>query len=158
MLPTGDKAVVVTGCDSGFGLRLALDLCEQGVQVFAACLSLDSDGAKHLLSLQSPLMCVVKCDVTSDADVTDLRNCVERSLETERVLWAVVNNAGVNFTGDVELTTVELFKWVADVNYMGVVRVTKSFLPLIRKCKGPPQASVFQPSSNHNITSLQGGS
>ena len=106
------------------------------------------------MALQSPLMCLVKCDVTSDGDVTDLRNCVERSLETERVLWAVVNNAGVNFTGDVELTTVELFKWVADVNYMGVVRVTKSFLPLIRKCKGPPQDSVFQPSSNHKITLL----
>ena len=74
-----DKAVVVTGCDSGFGLRLALDLCEQGVQVFAACLSLDSDGAKHLLSLQSPLICLVKCDVTSDDDVTMLQQCVEQT-------------------------------------------------------------------------------
>ena len=131
-----DKAVLVTGCDSGFGLQLALDLCDQGVQVFAACLSLQSIGARRLLALQNPLMCVIKCDVTSDDDVLALRKCVDERLDSERVLWAVVNNAGINFTGDIELTTLDFFQRVTDVNYLGVVRVTKVFLPLVRQCRG----------------------
>ena len=75
-----NKAVLVTGCDSGFGLQLALDLCDQGVQVFAACLSLQSIGARRLLALQNPLMCVIKCDVTSDDDVMLLSETIQQNI------------------------------------------------------------------------------
>lgn len=52
------------------------------------------------------------------------------------VLWGIVNNAGVNITADVELTTMKYFELVNDINYLGMVRVTKQFLPMIRQSKG----------------------
>ena len=50
-------------------------------------------------------------------------------------LWGVVNNAGLCTYGEVELTTMELFQRVTEVNQLGMVRVTKTFLPLLRKAK-----------------------
>lgn len=38
--------------------------------------------------------------------------------------------------GDVELTTVEQYERVTNINMLGMVRVTKAFLPMIRQSKG----------------------
>ena len=60
-------------------------------------------------------------------------------------LWGVVNNAGVNFNGDVELATMQQFEKITQVNYLGAVRVTKAFLPLIRQSQGKPTcSSIFR--------------
>ena len=51
-------------------------------------------------------------------------------------LRGVVNNAGINMHGEIELMTLGLLQRVMDINFFGTVRVTKAFLPLIRKSKG----------------------
>ena len=51
-------------------------------------------------------------------------------------VWALVNNAAVNFVGELEFCTMDQYKMIAEVNQFGVVRMTKAFLPEIRKSKG----------------------
>ena len=51
-------------------------------------------------------------------------------------LWGVVNNAGVWYAAELEMTPDHLFKRVMDVNLMGAVAVTKAFMPLLRQAKG----------------------
>lgn len=51
-------------------------------------------------------------------------------------LWGLVNNAGVSTFGEVEFASLDNYKKVAEVNLWGTVRVTKAFLPLIRRAKG----------------------
>ncbi|ESO91235.1 hypothetical protein LOTGIDRAFT_105518, partial [Lottia gigantea] len=51
-------------------------------------------------------------------------------------LWGVVNNAGINFVGPIELTNIQQIHRVCDVHLFGTVRVTKAFLPLLRQSKG----------------------
>lgn len=51
-------------------------------------------------------------------------------------LWAVVNNAGVSTFGEIEFTSMDTYRRVSEVNLWGTVRVTKAFLPLIRRAKG----------------------
>lgn len=48
----------------------------------------------------------------------------------------MVNNAGIASFGDVEFTSVEKYQRVADINLWGTIRVTKAFLPLIRRARG----------------------
>ena len=48
----------------------------------------------------------------------------------------MVNNAAVNFVGALEFCTMDMYKMIAEVNQFGVIRVTKAFLPQIRKSKG----------------------
>jgi NADP-dependent 3-hydroxy acid dehydrogenase YdfG len=51
-------------------------------------------------------------------------------------LWGLVNNAGLSMLGDVELTTMGQFTKLVNINQLGMVRVTKAFLPAIRQRKG----------------------
>ncbi|TRY85899.1 hypothetical protein DNTS_011920 [Danionella cerebrum] len=52
-------------------------------------------------------------------------------------LWALVNNAGVlGYVCDGEILPISLYRKQLDVNFMGSVEVTKTFLPLIRRAKG----------------------
>ena len=51
-------------------------------------------------------------------------------------LWAVVNNAGINFRGDLELCLMDYYKRCHEVNLYGSIRIIKTFLPQIRKSKG----------------------
>lgn len=51
-------------------------------------------------------------------------------------LWGLVNNAGISTFGEVEFTSMDTYKEVAEVNLWGTIRTTKAFLPLIRRAKG----------------------
>lgn len=48
----------------------------------------------------------------------------------------MVNNAGVACIGLIEWMPFEEFKRTADVNLWGLIDVTKTFLPLVRKAEG----------------------
>ena len=51
-------------------------------------------------------------------------------------LWGLVNNAGILTVGPVEWIPLDAYKKVADVNLWGLIDVTKTFLPLVKKAKG----------------------
>ena len=51
-------------------------------------------------------------------------------------LWAVVNNAAIERILDIELVPIDQMKRLAEVNFYGIVRVTKAFIPMIRNSKG----------------------
>ncbi|XP_053198594.1 D-beta-hydroxybutyrate dehydrogenase, mitochondrial [Scomber japonicus] len=133
------KAVFISGCDSGFGHALAKHLHKLGFTVFAGCLLKDKDGegAKELEEFHSDRMKVVQLDVCSDEQVNEAVEYIKDNLEdSERGLWAVVNNAGVSTFGEVEFTSMDTYKQVSEVNLWGTIRVTKAVLPLIRRAKG----------------------
>lgn len=147
ILPVNEKAVFVTGCDSGFGFELAKYLLEQNYQVFAGCLDPYSSKALELpeYCARHSQLHVLKLDV---CDKESVRQCagIIREFCCEKGLWALVNNAGIDRFGGVEFATMEMFEKVMDVNYFGIVRTTKELLPLIRMAKGRIV----------NVTSMQG--
>ncbi|XP_053315568.1 D-beta-hydroxybutyrate dehydrogenase, mitochondrial-like [Spea bombifrons] len=138
-LPVQGKEVLITGCDTGFGFALAKHLHKLGFTVFAGCLLKDKngDGARELESVQSERLRVVQMDVCSEKEVARALEFVRKHLkDPEKGLWGLVNNAGISTFGEVEFTSIEKYKEVADVNLWGTIRVTKAFLPLIRRAKG----------------------
>ncbi|XP_033735857.1 D-beta-hydroxybutyrate dehydrogenase, mitochondrial-like [Pecten maximus] len=132
-LDIGRKGVVITGCDTGFGHLLAKRLDDRGYTVYAGVFSKESPGAKVLQARRSGRLHVIKLDVTQDDDV---KKALEYVNATGQGLWAIVNNAGIDFPGDVELATVDQYRKCAEVNLYGMIRVIKTFLPMIRKSKG----------------------
>ncbi|XP_008301269.1 D-beta-hydroxybutyrate dehydrogenase, mitochondrial [Stegastes partitus] len=133
------KAVFITGCDSGFGNALAKHLHKLGFTVFAGCFLRDEggEGAKELEEFHSDRMKVVQLDVCNEEQVNKAVEFIKDNLEdSERGLWAVVNNAGVSTFGEVEFTSMATYKQVSEVNLWGTIRVTKAVLPLIRRAKG----------------------
>ena len=98
-----EYAVVITGCDSGFGRDVAVELGRRGFAVFAGCLT---EGAVESLGGCERVM-AVKMDVTGQEEVD---RAAERVLEwvkggrtgRPRYLHAVINNAGVGTAGLVD--------------------------------------------------------
>ncbi|KAK8398226.1 hypothetical protein O3P69_003858 [Scylla paramamosain] len=130
------KTVLVTGCDSGFGFALAQHLDSLGFRVVAGCLVQDGEGAKRLRASASHRLHTIQLDVTSADEVRHAVQEVEALIPEGEVLWGLVNNAGLSTFGEVEWVQEHTFRKVLEVNVMGMVTVTKAFLPLIRQAKG----------------------
>ncbi|CAL1274927.1 unnamed protein product [Larinioides sclopetarius] len=132
---TENRAVFITGCDTGFGHALAKRLDSKGFHVFASCLFPSGEGASRLKASCSDRLLILPLDVRKDDSVENALNFVKEKLGSSE-LWAVVNNAGIFKGFSVEMSTMDEFKDVLDVNFLGTVRVTKAFLPLLKKSKG----------------------
>lgn len=132
-LPVDGKAVLITGCDTGFGHALATRLNRDGFVVFAGCLDSQSGSARALGKLRN--VTVLQLDITKAEEVDAAFEKVQESLGS-RVLWSVVANAGIRNNGLLEWLTMESITKIFDVNVFGTLRVTKRFLPMLKKSKG----------------------
>ncbi|NXB29482.1 RDH16 dehydrogenase, partial [Eulacestoma nigropectus] len=129
-----EKYVLITGCDSGFGNLLARQLDVRGLRVLAACLT--EAGAAQLRAATSNRLQTVLLDVTSSKSIADVTAWV-RERVGDKGLWGLVNNAGIAIpTAPNEWLTKEDFVKVLDVNLVGLVEVTLSLLPLVRRARG----------------------
>ncbi|KAL3877401.1 hypothetical protein ACJMK2_035112 [Sinanodonta woodiana] len=129
------QGVLITGCDTGFGHRLAMRLNSLGFTVFAGVLNPKDEGAEILKSNSTGQLHVLKLDVTKEEDIKNALLYVEKH-SANKGLWCLVNNAALNFVGDVEFCSMDMYRRVLDVNLLGMIEVTKTFLPLLRKSKG----------------------
>jgi len=124
------RAVMVTGASTGIGFHAACYLAARGFQVFGGVRK-EVDGTP----LEREGVVPVLLDVTSEASVRVGRDFVADQLR-DIPLWGLVNNAGVTAPGPLELLEVEEYRQVMEVNLLGVVTVTKAFLPLLKTSKG----------------------
>jgi len=141
--PTG-KAVLITGCDSGFGYMTSIELNRLGFFIFATFLDSEGDGAKKLLE-DAPYpsrILNIQMNVTSPTEIAaaydNVRSFLDSSSETNE-LFAVINNAGISLPSPIEWAkenSLDPYDSHIEVNTFGVIRVTRKFLPLIRKSKG----------------------
>jgi len=136
------QRVLITGCSTGIGRALAADLSKRGHQVIATArnpASLADLNVAQRLAL----------DVTSDTSVADL----VRQIGAVDVL---VNNAGVGLWGPLEAITVDQLRHAFDTNVIGVHRVTRAFLPLMRRQR---RGHIVQISSaaGRQVSPLVGG-
>ncbi|KAM7079896.1 retinol dehydrogenase 16-like isoform 1-T2 [Ciconia maguari] len=129
-----EKYVLITGCDSGFGNLLARQLDARGLRVLAACLT--ETGAARLRAAASPRLQTVLLDVTSSQSIAAATAWV-RERVGDRGLWGLVNNAGTAVpTAPNEWLTKDDFVKVLDINLVGLIEVTLSLLPLVKRAQG----------------------
>ncbi|WP_316525477.1 SDR family NAD(P)-dependent oxidoreductase [Kitasatospora brasiliensis] len=121
------KVAVITGAGSGIGRALAVLLAGHGARL--AISDIDADGLDETAVLCEARGAVVKAD---QLDVTE-RAAVAAYASEVRARFGTVNqvycNAGVAFYGEVEHESFKDIERVLDVNFWGVVNVTKAFLP-----------------------------
>jgi NAD(P)-dependent dehydrogenase (short-subunit alcohol dehydrogenase family) len=123
-------AVLVTGATSGIGLELAGLLARERFRVFGGVFP-GEDTAPLALTGAT----LVSLDVTDPTSLTAAREEVAKHLG-DIPLWGRVNNAGVVGIGPVELLDLEEARQVFEVNVLGVLAATQTFLPSIRAAKG----------------------
>lgn len=138
------RYILVTGCDSGFGQQIARRLDSLGCRVFAGCLT--QAGETELRQTCSSRLETVSLDVSSRDSVRRAHQFILSKLPTGQGLWGVLNNAGVlGACGPHEWLTMDDYNKVLSVNLLGLVDVTSTFLPLVKKSRGRivNTASVF---------------
>ncbi|XP_019816554.2 17-beta-hydroxysteroid dehydrogenase type 6 [Bos indicus] len=129
-----DKFVFITGCDSGFGNQLARQLDLRGLRVLAGCLT--EQGAEQLRNQTSDRLQTVILDVTKTESIAAATEWVKERVG-DRGLWGLVNNAGIFHShGYAEWIKIETYRDTLRVNLIGVIEVTLSMLPLVRKAQG----------------------
>ncbi|XP_072241449.1 17-beta-hydroxysteroid dehydrogenase type 2 [Leuresthes tenuis] len=136
LLPVQDRAVLVTGCDSGFGQALAVRLSAAGLKVFAAVLDVDGAGAQRLRARALENLQVLQLDVTDSSQAQTAFGYI-CSQVADTGLWALVNNAGVLHCPVVaELQPLAAFRRCMDTNFLSAVHMCQLFLPLLRRSRG----------------------
>ena len=118
----GKPVALVTGASSGIGQAAAVSLVEAGFEVVGT--SRDTSGVtdRHGVTF-------LDLDVTSDESVSAL---VRRVIEQFGRLDVLVNNAGTGAAGAAEESSVAQTQRIFDINFFGLVRMTKAVLPHMR--------------------------
>ena len=120
------KYVLISGCDTGFGYGLAIELDKQGFHVFAGIYNPDNQiSLAARLSSRATVFCL---DVTRQEDIDAAYEIVKDKANT---LHALVNNASIIMPGFIDWISMESIRKTMDVNFFGHVAMTKKFLPLL---------------------------
>jgi butyryl-CoA dehydrogenase len=128
-----DKVCVVTGAASGMGRELARQLAEQGAVLAISDVNADGlDETRAMIGAGNRILVDV-LDVSDKQAVLDYPAKVEAALGPADYVF---NNAGLTRVGDVINTPLESMEQIIDVNFWGVVRMTKVFLPQLFQTKG----------------------
>ena len=124
------KTAFVTGGASGIGLALGWAFAEIGMKVMLADIEADPLAAA-VTQLQdlSPDVHGIACDVSDPASV---QRAAGAAFDTFGIVHVVCNNAGVAAPGGIDDISLDNWRWVLDVNLMGVVHGIHAFLPHIR--------------------------
>ena len=135
-------AILITGCDTGIGHLSALVLNRLGYFVFATCVNLKEDSFRTFVgkAAHPSRMKVLQMDITNRTQVIAAIELVTEVLKNESlVLYGLINNAGIATFGAIEfadVADVSDYEALLQTNVLGAIRVTRAFLPHIRKAKG----------------------
>lgn len=116
------KTVIISGGSSGIGLATVIKFAELGYSVY----SLDINTPKQAVSN----LHFIRCDV---AKVHDIKNAVNEISKSTQHIDALVCNAGIHFSRNIETTTEDDFDKVVAINLKGCFFLTQAILPFMKK-------------------------
>lgn len=118
----GRRALVTGGC-SGLGLELVKLLAADGARVLVGDVHEQAP-----VGTLPPGVEYRRLDIRSDEQWDEARVWVESHWQG---LDLLVNNAGVAAGGRIDMTSMDDWKWIIDINLLGVVRGCRTFTPML---------------------------
>lgn len=128
-----NKVAVVTGAASGIGLGLTEHLLSRGAMaVFMSDIKMENldKEAKRLESNFPGKVFPVLSDVTK---LEQIEACINKARDFDGHLDFLFNNAGIGMTLPTEQVNFDIWKFVIDINLMGVIYGTYTAIPIMRK-------------------------
>ncbi|WP_339724506.1 SDR family oxidoreductase [uncultured Paraglaciecola sp.] len=128
------KNVLITGGASGLGEALALQYAKQNYDVCIADLNSER-GHKVVDSIckSGGAAFFLPCDITNETSIETLK---QQLLTRWPQVDVLVNNAGVATGGALEFEDIEQWEWVLNINVLGMVRMCRAFVPMMKKQGG----------------------
>jgi len=145
-------AAAVTGAASGIGRALALELAGRGCDLALA--DRDEAGLKALAAeigrASSPKLTTHRVDVSEPAEIEAFAQAATAAHPGLNIL---INNAGVALFGAFGEIDQDQMDWLMNINFWGVVRGTRAFLPHLST---RPEAHIVNLSSIFGIVAPPG--
>jgi len=147
------KTALITGANKGIGYEVARQLASKGFHVFVGARNAKAGRkaaeemgkkchARSATALQAGGKATfLEIDV---ADNDSVKKAAREFSNSEDHLDVLVNNAGVVLDGDEAILEIsdDLFRKTLETNTLGALRVTRAFVPLLRKSKAPRVINV----------------
>src|SRR5437867_6978685 len=136
------KTALVTGANKGIGHEVARQLATKGFQVFVGARN-SKAGRKAAEEIANRGRKATFLEI----DVADNDSVTTAALEFSNIedhLDVLVNNAGIIVDGDNAILEIsdDLLRNTLETNTLGALRVTRAFVPLLRKSKAPHVINV----------------
>ena len=115
-----DKTVLITGANRGIGKALVDEALRRG-------------GKKVYAGMRSPVQHPDKRVTPLTLDVTSASQ-IQQAVGAVNALDVLINNAGIAIYDD--LSNLDALEQTFAVNFLGLLKVTNAFLPLLKRSKG----------------------
>ena len=127
-MPLAGRTAVITGAANGIGRAIAISLARRGCNLALADID-EQELAVTADMTRGVRISRHRLDVADRVAMAAFPDVVATEHGGVDVL---VNNAGVAVGGTFEQVSEEDFEWLFEINFWGVVRMTRAFLPLLR--------------------------
>ena len=145
------STIIITGCNSGFGLEAALAFARNGDTVYATMRNPNNSGPLQAAAQHEGLQVAIRqLDVTRPDRFPSL---FEEILGETGSIDVLVNNAGILRAGAFEDLSEEMFREVVETNLFGPLLLTRAVLPYMRKQRN---GYIIMVSSLSGIAGLPG--
>lgn len=151
-----NKVCVVTGGAQGFGEEFVRELVGHGAIVFVA--DINEGGAKRLAKeLNEEEGRTVAFGVSVNVtDEDSVKHMVSEVVKTAGGIDLLVSNAGVLKAGSVKTQSLDEFRFVTDVNYVGFFLCVKHVAPVMERMNQPTGSYFTDIVSISSKSALEG--
>ncbi len=123
------KIAVITGAASGIGKGIALRCADMGMKLALA--DIDVAGLEDFEKELRKRNVDVISSVVNVANLEEMTAFAQKTIMQYKAVDMFFNNAGVTALGNVWNTPIQDWKWVFDVNVMGLINGINSFIPFM---------------------------
>jgi NADP-dependent 3-hydroxy acid dehydrogenase YdfG len=128
MTQANQRVWFITGASTGFGRQLAEEVLKAGGKVIATARKLDK-----VADLESRYPQTAKALALDVTDAGQVDSAVTQAFSQFGQVDVLVNNAGYGVAGAIEEVSETEFLPMFETNVFGLLRVTRAFLPYLRK-------------------------
>ena len=122
------KVWLITGCSTGFGRALAIEVLAQGYSVAVA--SRNISDVEDIVNKYPATALAVTLDVTLANEVIA---AVKKTIDHFGQIDVLVNNAGIGYFGAIEESEDAAVRQMFEINFFGLARMIQEVLPYMRK-------------------------
>ncbi|WP_424887148.1 SDR family NAD(P)-dependent oxidoreductase [Streptomyces sp. XH2] len=130
------NTVVITGTSSGIGLATAVAAARAGRRTIATMRNTARADALLQAAAEAGVADLIQVKALDVTDPASVAACLDEVVAEHGRLDAVINNAGAGFVGTIEQDGMDPVRASMEVNYFGVVEVTRAALPHLRATRG----------------------